>query len=533
MRGRLHVWSVIAGLTLASSAGAAHAVPASTPTIGRYVVQNGPSTLPGVTSCASAAAQSQGLTAGWIFLEDPDATQSLVDTDDAPWIAPLPAGNGALEQVIPGTGGAAKAYWVLSALHGAALGGSNGGLLGALSNLGYSHNEHVAENPANAPAFYIFVDRIPGSGPTFDDVLVWVPASQSAPCIASPDDWKACNALSGTVIPLSNSIPTTLAAYVAANPGVTISSGSGDPVFGVVSSQIDAPDATLDLDAASDLVTMIATSSIFTDSSAGGSFSQLQTDFEKDCSAYGGDADGDCRCDSTSGGSGAGAFVLINGDSCPGDPAPTDVDGDGVCGYLDNCPTVANADQGDMDGDGIGDACDNCVDFANTDQADTTGNGVGDACEVPSLSVRQIKLTDRTKADGDAWTASGELDSTSTPNFLDSIDTGGLLVALRNVNFDNISIESFSAAECTPFTKTAGSIRCKNANGSRVTLSKRSATQFFKVSIRVAKADVSSPTTTPMSIIVVNPAGRTREDGTTDCKTTGSNTVVSVCKNLP
>ena len=42
-----------------------------------------------------------------------------------------------------------------------------------------------------------------------------------------------------------------------------------------------------------------------------------------------------------------------------------------------------------------------------------------------------------------------------------------------------------------------------------------------------------SPTTTPMSIIVVNPAGRTREDGTTDCKTTGSNTVVSVCKNLP
>jgi hypothetical protein len=44
---------------------------------------------------------------------------------------------------------------------------------------------------------------------------------------------------------------------------------------------------------------------------------------------------------------------------------PQDADGDGVSDDLDNCPTVANADQADADGDGVGDACDNCVNVAN------------------------------------------------------------------------------------------------------------------------------------------------------------------------
>jgi hypothetical protein len=44
----------------------------------------------------------------------------------------------------------------------------------------------------------------------------------------------------------------------------------------------------------------------------------------------------------------------------------TDGDGDGVIDFIDNCPTVANADQKDADGDGVGDACEpkpvlNCV----------------------------------------------------------------------------------------------------------------------------------------------------------------------------
>jgi hypothetical protein len=58
-----------------------------------------------------------------------------------------------------------------------------------------------------------------------------------------------------------------------------------------------------------------------------------------------------------------------------------DTDGDGLIDSLDNCPTVANADQADGDGDGVGDVCDNCPVTANRDQFDTDMDGVGNACD--------------------------------------------------------------------------------------------------------------------------------------------------------
>ena len=78
------------------------------------------------------------------------------------------------------------------------------------------------------------------------------------------------------------------------------------------------------------------------------------------------------------------------------------MDGDGICGDVDNCPADANPDQSDMDGDGVGDVCDsdvdgdgipneqdNCPTVPNPDQSDEDGDGVGDACDdspVPSVS---------------------------------------------------------------------------------------------------------------------------------------------------
>ncbi len=61
-------------------------------------------------------------------------------------------------------------------------------------------------------------------------------------------------------------------------------------------------------------------------------------------------------------------------DPCDMD-AGNDVDGDGVCGNVDNCPTVPNPDQSNVDGDAEGDACD----CAPTDPANDQAPEVGDS----------------------------------------------------------------------------------------------------------------------------------------------------------
>ncbi len=70
-----------------------------------------------------------------------------------------------------------------------------------------------------------------------------------------------------------------------------------------------------------------------------------------------------------------------------------DVDGDGVSDEVDNCVSVANAEQEDIDKNSRGDACDdfdkdgrmnsidNCPNHPNSTQRDTDGDGVGDVCD--------------------------------------------------------------------------------------------------------------------------------------------------------
>ncbi len=70
-----------------------------------------------------------------------------------------------------------------------------------------------------------------------------------------------------------------------------------------------------------------------------------------------------------------------------------DSDYDGVGDELDNCPRIYNPQQNDSNGDGVGDLCadddndgiigikDNCPTISNVNQKDLNVNGVGDACE--------------------------------------------------------------------------------------------------------------------------------------------------------
>jgi hypothetical protein len=64
---------------------------------------------------------------------------------------------------------------------------------------------------------------------------------------------------------------------------------------------------------------------------------------------------------------GVSAGLLLSIVAVPQFDDEPDADSDGVADSVDNCPSVANADQTDADGDGVGDACDACADTVSTD----------------------------------------------------------------------------------------------------------------------------------------------------------------------
>ncbi|MEY4534683.1 MAG: hypothetical protein RLZZ246_1001, partial [Planctomycetota bacterium] len=77
-----------------------------------------------------------------------------------------------------------------------------------------------------------------------------------------------------------------------------------------------------------------------------------------------------------------------------------DADGDGVRDSADNCPLVANADQGDCDQDGTGDACESFVELT-TGNMGAIGSGVTTAGQLSGVATTLWPVTVTVRAVGD------------------------------------------------------------------------------------------------------------------------------------
>ena len=75
-----------------------------------------------------------------------------------------------------------------------------------------------------------------------------------------------------------------------------------------------------------------------------------------------------------------GSSTIIMARRKAADDADNDIDGDGVCGDMDNCPDTANSGQEDADGNGVGDACE-----TQPSGGSSTGGGGGGGCFINNV----------------------------------------------------------------------------------------------------------------------------------------------------
>jgi thrombospondin type 3 repeat protein len=149
-----------------------------------------------------------------------------------------------------------------------------------------------------------------------------------------------------------------------------------------------------------------------------------------------------------------------------------DQDGDGIPDSIDNCPTIANANQADADADGVGDVCDNCMNIPNPrvtpdaasyatanpwstttgGQRDDDHDGYGNKCDakfvgtgiVNALDLAQFRASNSKSRTGATCGTSGTMPCA----IFDLDETGGVINAGDLATFRSLNAKA-PGPKCT------------------------------------------------------------------------------------
>ena len=534
------------------------------------VVQDGPNVIlsPSET-CAGTEAAAAGLTFGWGRASTGAGVSALADNVAVPYLGTPPLGIGAGRLTVTTPTPLASDTAAFGFSNPLAAGLPFNAFASLLVSISYQHNIGAAAGGAAgpAPAVALFLDLCGAHAvaPGTDDILIYQPAAQSVPCLAgATGTFQECSVYSGgtsgELISTAGILPPgfLLSDYLTATAAECGGVGpklpeAPNPLLALIAG---GDVAFADFDGAVDDTRLKIALPVLSPNPAYPA-DELRFDFEADCSNYGGDADGDCLCDS-------GFPTVVNGDNCLNDSTNSDVDSDGTCDSRDNCYSTPNADQLDTDGDLVGNACDNCPNNLQIGQDDADGDGIGDVCDVcpndapnnpdgdgvcssvdncpndsnpgqgdadgdtigdvcdaddgAGLTLKKLEVLKKFP-DKDRWGLSGDLNAANTPTMINNIDTQGVTASVKSDDGTVLDTESWTGAECLRLGN--GSIRCRNATGGKIVFNKTAVANVFKVKATVTGQTFAAPlptiAQTPLRATLTTPISVDRHASASTC----------------